>query len=497
VGAVTDFASIWRAGPGNGQWATVLSYHPGMRPVITPEESARLDGESTVSGYTLMERAGLGVAIAAVRMGVGYGTRVIVLAGPGNNGGDGWAAARLLRERGVDVRVESLGYPRVDSSPNRAQAIAAVKAGVSVKDLGDPEPCDLIIDALFGSGFHGSLPVRVAPWTSHPAPVVAVDLPSGLDGTDGTVDGPVFRAARTVTFHALKTGHLVGRGPELSGRVEVVDIGLSGGDPEWLECEDEDAIVPARPRDAHKWSAGSVAVVGGAPGMAGAAVITGRAALEFGAGAARLLVPAELQAQVAAMDAGLLTAGLGAGEHHDDAAAVLVAADRIDVLALGPGLGTGREAFVAEILAGWERPLVLDADGVTAASLDHIAERDAPTVLTPHAGEFEKLTGEPATPGAAAALANKTGSIVLLKGSPTFVMGREQWVVTSGGPELATIGTGDVLTGMLAALISRGMPPEAAARAAAHHHGRAGAALASFTTVTATGLLAEIGRFAW
>jgi hydroxyethylthiazole kinase-like uncharacterized protein yjeF len=465
--------------------------------VITPDESARLDKESSTPVGVLMERAGLGVAIAAGRMGAGYGSRVIVLAGPGNNGGDGYAAARFLRERGVDVAARSLGYPKGDSSPNRAQAIAAVQAGVIVEDLGDPEPCDLIIDALFGAGFHGSLPKKVVPWTSYGPPVLAVDLPSGLDGTDGSTDGPTFRAARTVTFHALKTGHLIGRGPELSGDVEVVDIGLSGERAEWLEFEDDDAAVPARSRDAHKWSAGSVAVVGGSPGILGAAMIAGRAALEFGAGAAKVFLPAALHAPAAAMDPGVLTAGLGKGDAHDDAKAVIDACSGFDVMALGPGLGPGRESFVAEVLGGWDRPLVLDADGITAASVDELAGREAPTVLTPHAGEFEKLTGEPATPGAAAALANKTGSIVLLKGSPTFVMGREQWVVTSGGPELATIGTGDVLTGMLAALISRGMPPEAAARAAAHHHGRAGAALASFTTVTATGLLAEIGRFAW
>ena len=468
-----------------------------VRPVITPDESARLDAASTTPVRDLMARAGLGVAIAASKMGAGYGTRVIILAGPGNNGGDGYVAARILRERGVDVTVRSLGYPTGDASPNRSEAIAAVGAGVTVEDLGDPEPGDLIIDALFGVGFHGTLPARAVPWTRHDAPVLAVDLPSGLDGRDGSTDGPVFRAARTATFHALKTGHLTGRGPELSGDVEVVDIGLSGERAEWLEFEDGDAAVPSRSRDAHKWSAGSVAVVGGSPGILGAAMIAGRAALEFGAGAAKVFLPGALHAQAAAMDPGVLTAGLGKGDAHDDAKTVIEACSRFDVMALGPGLGPGRESFVAEVLHGWDRPLVLDADGITAASVDGVAGREAPTVLTPHGGEFERLTGEAPTPATAAAFAVKSGAIVLLKGSPTFVMGAQRCVVTSGGPELATIGTGDVLTGMLAALISRGMPSEDAARAAAHHHGRAGAALASFTTVTATGLLAEIGRFAW
>jgi NAD(P)H-hydrate epimerase len=465
-----------------------------MRPVITPEESSRLDAVSDVPIPVLMERAGLGVALAAARMGAGYGTRVIVLAGPGNNGGDGYVAARILRSRGVDVVVRCFGYPRGDSSPNRAAAILTARSGVPVADLVDPEPCDLVIDALFGAGFRGSLPDRAAKWTDHPAPVLAVDLPSGLDGTTGSTSGAAFRATRTATFHAIKTGHLLGRGPELSGEVDVIDIGLAGERPEWLICDDEDAAVPARARDAHKWSAGSVAMVGGSPGMVGAAVIAGRAALEFGAGAVSIVTPGAMQGQAAAMDPGILTAGAGTGDHHDDPGAVLAAADRFDVIALGPGLGPDAGRFVAEVLRRWERPLVIDADAVTAASVDDIATRAAPTVLTPHAGEFLRLTGEAGTPEAAHALASKTGAIVLLKGSPTFVMGEQKWVVTSGGPELATIGTGDVLTGMVAALIARGMAPEPAARSAAHRHGRAGASIV--TSVTATGLLSAIGRFA-
>ena len=466
-----------------------------MRPVITPAESARLDAESETPVYALMGRAGLAVAIAAGRMGAGYGTRVIVLAGPGNNGGDGYAAAKILRHRGIDASVHCLGYPKRDSGPNRRHAIAAAKAGVSMEPLGDPEPCDLIVDALFGAGFHGSLPDNVIPWTEHEAPVLAVDLPSGLDGADGTTEGPAFSAERTVTFQALKTGHLVGRGPELSGDVEVADIGMGEPRAEWSLFEDSDAVVPARPRDAHKWSSGSVAVAGGSPGLLGAAVIAARASLEFGAGAVRLLVPETLQAQAAAMDPGLLTGT--SGDDAPDAETVLAAADRFDVMALGPGLGAGAEGLVDSILREWDRPLVLDADGINAATVDALSDRTEPTVITPHAGEFRRLAGADPTPAAAADLSAKTGAVVLLKGSPTFVMGDERWVITSGGQELATIGTGDVLTGMIAALIARGMDAEPAARAAAHLHGRAGAGLAALTSVTATSLLAEIGRYAW
>lgn len=467
-----------------------------MRPVITAAEAARVDAASSVPDAELMERAGLAVAIAAGRMGVGYGSRVVVLAGVGNNGGDGYVAARHLLDRGVDVVVRSLAYPKGDVRTNREMAIAASKAGVPIDVLGDPEPADLIIDALFGIGFTGALPDRVLPWLDHPAPVLAVDVPSGLDATTGLADGPAFRADTTVTFHALKTGHLVGQGPDHCGTVEVVDIGLDGGDAEWLLCEDADAAVPARPRAAHKWSAGSVAVVGGAPGMVGAPMLAGRSALAFGAGAAKALLPGSLRAEGATMDPGVMTDGIGSASLHDDADTAVDAASRFDVLILGPGLGDTGE-FAATLAASFDGPIVVDADALTAGIAATLKARTAPTVVTPHAAEFERLAGEPGSPEAAARFADEHGVVVLLKGAPTFVMGDQRWVVTSGGPELATIGTGDVLAGMIAALLARGMDPDHAARAAAHRHGAAAAALAASTTVTATGLAEEIGRFAW
>ncbi|HAX82647.1 MAG TPA: bifunctional ADP-dependent NAD(P)H-hydrate dehydratase/NAD(P)H-hydrate epimerase [Actinobacteria bacterium] len=469
-----------------------------MRPVITPAESSRLDGVTSIPEAVLLERAGLAVALSAARMGARYGTRVVVLAGTGNNGGDGWVAARHLRRRGVDVVVRCLGYPKGDTSARRLAAIAAIHEGVPVTDLGAPEPADLVVDALFGSGFHGTLPDRVAAWTEHPAPVLAVDLPSGLDGTVGTVHGPVFRAARTVTFHALKTGQLIGVGPDVCGEIEVADIGLSGEEAEWSLCEDSDAWVPMRPRTAHKWSAGAVAVIGGSPGIAGAAVLAARSALSFGAGSVRVIAPGGVAGTVAAMDPGLTTAGVGPEDRFgpDAVAGVLAAVERFDVLALGPGLGS-TTGFVPALLERWPGPVVLDADGLAAVTVADLASRRGPTVVTPHAAEFARLAGEPASAPAAASLAARTGAVVLLKGAPTFVMGTERWVVDSGSAALATIGTGDVLTGMVGALMARGMPPEAAARAAAHRHGRAGRALEAVTTVTASGLVAAIGRWAW
>ncbi|MBU1228097.1 MAG: NAD(P)H-hydrate dehydratase [Actinobacteria bacterium] len=470
-----------------------------MKPVITPAESARLDAASTEPVTMLMERAGLAVALAAVREGAGYGMRVIALAGPGSNGGDAFVAARYLRRRGVAVEVRCLGFPRGEHSPARRAGAAAVSAGVPVRPLGAPEDCDLIVDGLFGAGFHGSLPDTAAAWTDHDAPVIAVDVPSGLSAEDGSVEGAVFEAVRTVTFQALKVGHLIGRGPDLCGVVEVADIGLTGVRPAFGVCEDDDAPLPTRARAAHKWSAGSVLVVGGSAGLTGAAALTARSALEFGAGAVRIACPGALQPIYAAMDPGVMTTAIGNGDDlGSEADPILEAAVRFDVIALGPGLGTGpgAAALVAGIAAGWRKPLVVDADGIKAMTFEVLAARTAPTVITPHYGEFRRLTGEEPGWEAAAAVSAKTGAVVLLKGGPTFVTGAEVWAVTSGGPELATVGTGDVLTGMVAALIAQGLDPETAARSAAHRHGLAGAALHRHATVTATGLMSVIGEWA-
>jgi len=468
-----------------------------MQPVITPEESARLDAESSVPVDVLMDRAGYGVARAAAEMGIGYGSRVVVLTGRGNNGGDGFVAARYLVRRGAQVEVRSLGFPRGDFSPARRAATAAVRAGVAVESLGSPDRSwDLLVDAVFGTGFHGTLPENLHPWTELALPVLAVDVPSGLDGATGRVDGPAFTATRTVTFHAPKTGHLLGEGPDRCGRLTVVDIGLAGERPELLQCEADDAPLPHRSRTAHKWSAGSVLVVGGAPGTTGAPVLAADAALRAGAGAVALACPEGLQPIYETMRPGLLTVAAAPGERFGgDADAVLRRAERFDVLALGPGLGPVPETFVSSLLARWPGPVVLDADGLNAlSSPEALAVRDGRLVLTPHAGEFRRLTGEEASYQAASRLAGATGTTVVLKGNPTFVLGAERWVVTTGGPELATIGTGDVLTGMIAAFAAGGLPVEVAARSAVYRHGLAGRRLAARTTVTAPELVDEVGR---
>lgn len=468
-----------------------------MQPVISPAEANRLDMASETPVEALMDRAGYGVAVTAARMGAGYGTRIDVLAGRGNNGGDAYVAARHLHERGADVTVHALGFPKGEHSAARKAGAAASLAGVRLIEFGTPTDADLVIDGLFGTGLHGALPEEIVPWIETDAPVLAIDVPSGLDGLHGTTDGPAFAATRTITFDALKVGHLVGEGPERSGAVEVHPIGLPAPDPDFWICEDTDAPVPARRRDDHKWSVGSVAVVGGSAGLVGAAVMAASSALEFGAGAVRLITPGALRAEAAAGHPGLMTDGIGTGDAFasDEAGRILDAVGRFDVLVLGPGIGKGRGEVVEQILGRWDRPLVLDADGINGASVDALERRAAPTIITPHAGEFERLTGDVASHTGAFALADATGAVVVLKGSPTFVAGSERWAVTSGGPELASIGTGDVLAGMIGALVARGLPLEVAARSAAHRHGLAGRSLAG-SGLTATALLDVVGRWA-
>jgi NAD(P)H-hydrate epimerase len=471
-----------------------------MKPVITPAESTRLDKAATDPIETLMERAGFAVAIAAADMGVGYGDRVTVLAGQGNNGGDGYVAAKYLAKRGAQVTVQTLGFPKGDFSPARKAARAASDAGVDVQSLGEPAPTKLLIDALFGVGFHGELPDQVVPWTHLDVPVLAVDVPSGIDAVNGEVNGPVFTADMTVTFQAPKTGHFLGEGPDRSGELRIVDIGLGEPRPEFLLAEAGDAPLPGRARRAHKWSAGSVAVVGGSPGITGAAMLATRSALNAGAGAATIVCAASLVPVYASLDPGVMAAGVGNSYWFTtgDIDGVLEVVDRYDVLVVGPGLGPVDAEFVEGLLYGFKGALVLDADGINALDdVSALSNRSAPTVITPHAGEFVRLTGDEASYVSAAELAERTGTVVLLKGNPTFVTdGETTWVVTTGGPELATIGTGDVLAGMIGAYTSAGLAADVAARSAAYHHGIAGARLMQQGTVTATDLVGEIGQIA-
>ena len=455
-----------------------------MTPVLTAEEYRRVDQAFTGDLDAAMDQAGLAVALAAVRHGAGYGKRVVVLAGPGNNGGDGYVAARYLARRGANVVVEALADPKTPEAI-RAAGLAR-SAGIRIVEMGPPGPADLVIDAVFGGGSRSDLPAVLEAWTETPAPVIAVDFPTGLDPNTGEAKGHVFSAVETVTFQYLKTGHVKGDGPDLCGVVSVVDLGIEGGEPSMWLAGEEDAPRPSRIRRSHKWSAGSVLVLGGSTGMVGAAVFAGRSALHFGAGAVVVASPnPDLVARIAPE---LLTQSLTAVEER---------LDRFDVVIAGPGLDETDHGEVLPLVSKAGRVL-LDAGALTPEMVDAASAGDAQVVITPHGGEFKRIAGVGGGEYAVRALASKKGIAVLLKGNPTVVSDSSAPIlIRSGGPELATIGTGDVLSGMIGALWARGLDARTALVSGAYWHGVAGADLARHGTVTADRLSTHVGHYAW
>ena len=463
-----------------------------MRAVLTSEQSRRQDALASADPRVLLDRAGLAVSLAAARLGAGYGSRVAVLAGPGNNGGDGYVAARYLAGRGASVDVYPLTEPR--SGPARWAHRLAAGEGVGFSAWDDRRPADLVIDALFGAGFRGALP-DLSGWRSAPA-CLAVDVPSGLDASKGEAASGTLVADATVTFHGYRVGHLIGAGPDLCGEVTVADIGLPDVEPEMWLCEEVDAPLPVRSRTAHKWSAGSVLVVGGSDGLDGAATLTARAALRAGAGAVMIACPPTVEEKVRSPE--IMTRAIGHSRSLSaaDLPQVIELASRFDVVVIGPGLGAaaGVGGFVKGVLAGLDGPVVADADALNALEGPAELVRTGETIITPHTGEFSRLTGRTACYREAVRLADATGVTVLLKGGPTFIMGEQRWAVNSGGPELATIGTGDVLAGMIGAFRAAGLDAPTATRSAAFWHGRAAADLQRTRTVTADRLVDHLAR---
>ncbi|MFP3900799.1 MAG: NAD(P)H-hydrate dehydratase [Acidimicrobiia bacterium] len=423
-----------------------------MLPVLTPDEMAAVDAAAPEPVDVLIGRAGAAVAHAAVGMlGGTYGRRVVVVAGRGNNGNDGREAARRLARRGVRVTV-----------------IPAAEAPATLPGA------DLVIDAAYGTGFRGEYraPDPVG------APVLAVDIPSGVEGTTGAAPGIPVVADRTVTFAALKPGLVFHPGRELAGEVALADIGLdvSGATTGVIEAADVGSWVPARPPDTHKWRS-AVMVASGSPGMTGAASLVAAAAQRGGAGMVRVAVPG-LDDPPLPIEAVGVAAPLAGWE-----VTVLDQLDRAGALVVGPGLGRSAPAAagVARVVGEADLPLVIDGDGLTAIggqASELLGQRSADTVLTPHDGEFARLAGEgPGSDriGATRALADGTGAVVLLKGPTTVVAAPDGRVrlSMSGDQRLATAGTGDVLTGLIGALLCRGAEAFDAAAAGAWLHGRA------------------------
>ena len=453
----------------------------------------------TLPEGALMQRAAAGLARrCALSLSRVYGGRVLLLIGAGNNGGDALYAGAALARRGA--RVEAL---LIDQNRAHRRGVDALRAanGVFVHDV--PSTVDLVVDGILGIGGRGGLREATAALVAQVSgvrasdgtrpPVIAVDAPSGVEVDTGAVHGVAVRADVTVTFGVLKPGLLVGAGAVHSGLVELVDIGLRP----WLRGEPA-LLVPGR-RDVHDWwprpgpsdnkyTRGVVGIATGSAKYPGAAVLSTRGALAGPAGLVRY-------------------AGSAADAVRTHAPTVIatervVDAGRVQAWVCGSGLGTDERAH-AELrtVLGAPVPVCLDADALTmlagARMTDWLRQRDAPTVLTPHDGEFQRLAGGPPGDdrvGAALHLADELSAVVLLKGDRTIVAtpdGRA-YVNPTGTPVLATGGTGDVLAGLLGSLLAAGLPAERAAIAAAYAHGQAGRLAAEDGPVTASDVAAAL-----
>jgi hydroxyethylthiazole kinase-like uncharacterized protein yjeF len=414
-----------------------------FEPLYTADEMRAAEQGHDVDA--MMERAGGAVADAVLRR---YPRARLIagVCGKGANGGDGRIALRILGETGRETTEELDG-------------------GV-----------DLVVDALFGTGFHGEprpdAAALIERINAAGVPVVAVDLPSGVNASTGEVAGAAVRADVTVTMHGPKVGLVVAPGRFLAGEIEVADIGLTHAETSHRLVTDEIlAVVPRRAGQDTKYSAGSVLVVGGSPGFTGAATLAAEAAFRADAGYVAVCVPKE---SLPVIETLLIEAVKGPRERLDELA------DRASALAVGPGLGRGEEehVLVRRLLAERDLPAVVDADALFGLKPDHWP---APRVLTPHSGELARLLGEDSKWVDAHRLealkraVERFECVVLLKGADTLVGTPREGVLvcTSGTPALATAGTGDVLTGVISAFLAKGMDARLAAAAGSVAHGRA------------------------
>lgn len=484
--------------------------------VITPEEMSLVDRatieQEKIPGIELMGSAGEAVARAARDMlPPGAGSRVAVFCGKGNNGGDGFVAARLLSGQGFAVRVLMLAGPgelkgdsaesfrRLDGTQVEVTAVTDQKALDAA--MAEPGTYDLVIDAIFGTGFSGEakgvFEAAIRAVNEAGCPVLAVDIPSGVDGLTGAAPGAAVRAARTVTFAAVKVGLAQHPGAFLAGELQVADIGIP---PLLLETtavsrvflveeEEAGALLPSRAADAHKRQCGSVLVVGGSPGLTGAPALCARAAMRCGSGLVTVGCPESLHQILEIKLTEVMTRRLAETAEGtlslEGAAEIAAISGDFDVVALGPGLSTAGETqgAVRELVRRLQVPLVLDADGLNAMAghTGVFAGRNAPLVLTPHPGEMARLTGKSSVEvqsdrlGVSRRAAADWGAVVVLKGAGTVVAEPEGTVriISSGNPGMATAGMGDVLTGCVASFIAQGLSPADAAVAGAFYHGNA------------------------
>ncbi|MGE5549505.1 MAG: NAD(P)H-hydrate dehydratase [Bacteroidota bacterium] len=484
--------------------------------VLTGREMAALDrraqAEFGLPGLILMENAGRAVA-DFVEKRYGHGVKVGIICGPGNNGGDGLVAGRHLALAGCRVEMW-LGADEADYEGDALTNLKIVKAlGLVPRPLSLLEPgvlretlsgLDVLIDAFFGTGFRGA-PRPEAAWVLRAVnesrrPVVAVDIPSGVDADTGAVPGEAIRAEATVTFALPKLGCFLYPGAGHCGELVVAPISLPVDDVSacerfLTEAGDVCSMLPRRPREAHKGLNGHVIVVGGSAGLTGAPFLAARGALRAGAGLATVLLPESAQAwdKPAEIMIRSLPAGPGGGFGPAAARSLPACLARADVLAVGPGMGQdpGTWAFLAAVLETWTGPLILDADGLNllAAHADTVPARRGPLIMTPHPGEMARLAGmtiagvQENRIDCALRAASRWQATVVLKGVPTVIASPagKVWLNPTGDPAMAAGGMGDVLTGAIAALIGQGMDPMDAAVAGVYLHGLAGELAASAT----------------
>jgi hydroxyethylthiazole kinase-like uncharacterized protein yjeF len=476
-------------------WLTALPDAEAMRAVDRWAIEQR-----RVPGLDLMERAGEGVAReVSRRVPDGLAT---ILCGKGNNGGDGLVVARLLRQRGREVVVVCVAPPgefRGDAAENLKRL-----PGAEPLQLDDPAAREaiaraaVIVDALLGTGFagqpHGAAAQGIEAIDSAEAPVVAVDVPSGVDASSGVVAGAAVHAVATVTFHAAKPGLWIMPGKAHAGDVETIGIGVPRGAPldasVGLISPSIRELLPKRAGDTTKFVSGQVVVAGGSRGLTGAPRMASHASMRAGAGYVIACVPASLQdVLAAAATPELMTRGLPETDGSLAPAAAATVIESIKpggALALGPGLGRGdgAVAFARALAREAHAPMVLDADGLNAHAgrLADLRAREAPTVLTPHAGELARLLEldsaeiERERLRHVRAAAERAGAVVVLKGDDTLIAKPSGEVAVSrgGSPALATAGTGDVLTGVIAALLAQRLDAFTAAAAGVWLHAAAG-----------------------